>query len=237
MDEDKWYTNLPNAPNPRDHTGGALINGRICVAGGRDSGSIGFFKNVFPTDCYDPSKKTWTVEASIPMGRANAAYGTTCDGKLMVAGGRGGNDVIQSTRGKGGDDVLTGGGGDGKSRVGKGGGDDVLTGGGDDKVWTNVHVFDGTTWTTVPSLRVPRYGTSLAVDCGNGEPGLPAKTCLDAAGNSVECLRLPGGTGLMADVCNKQTHVAGGSSTPAGDVELVSVETLFPFGVDLRCFV
>jgi hypothetical protein len=40
----------------------------------------------------------------------------------------------------------------------------------------------------------------------------------------------------MADVCNEQTRIAGGSSTPARDVELVSVETLFPYGVDLRCF-
>jgi hypothetical protein len=86
----RWYTNLPNAPNPRDHTGGAFINGRICVAGGRNGGEINFFNNVvLPTDCYDPIKQKWTVEANIPQGRAGSSYGTTCDGKLIIAGGEG----------------------------------------------------------------------------------------------------------------------------------------------------
>ena len=90
IDADQWTTNLPDAPNARDHTGGVLINGRICVAGGRDGGSIGFFNLVIlPTDCYDPVTNTWTVEANIPQGRAGSSYGRTCDGKLMVAGGEG----------------------------------------------------------------------------------------------------------------------------------------------------
>lgn len=90
IDSDVWVTNLPDAPNPRDHTGGALVNGRICVAGGRDGGSIGFFnETILPTDCYDPATNTWTVEANIPQGRAGSSYGRTCDGKLMVAGGEG----------------------------------------------------------------------------------------------------------------------------------------------------
>lgn len=88
IDEERWHTNLPNAPNPRDHAGGALVNGRICVAGGRDGGEVKFFnKLILPTDCYDPVSNTWSVEANIPYGGAGGAYGTTCDGKLMVAGG------------------------------------------------------------------------------------------------------------------------------------------------------
>jgi hypothetical protein len=90
IDQNKWTTNLPDAPNPRDHTGGVLINGRICVAGGRDGGSVGFFNLVIlPTDCYDLATNTWSVEANIPQGRAGASYGKTCDGKLMIAGGEG----------------------------------------------------------------------------------------------------------------------------------------------------
>ena len=89
--EDRWYTNLTDAPHPRDHVGGGLVNGRICVAGGRDGGDIDFFAKVtLPTDCYDPATCTWSVEADIPFGRAGSSYGTTCDGKLMVAGGEGG---------------------------------------------------------------------------------------------------------------------------------------------------
>lgn len=90
IDTDSWTTNLPDAPHPRDHTGGGYIGGRyICVAGGRDGGSIDFFNAVvLPTDCYDIMTNTWSIEAGIPQGRGGSAYGTSCDGKyLIVAGG------------------------------------------------------------------------------------------------------------------------------------------------------
>lgn len=125
IDKRIWVTNLTDAPHIRDHTGGAYVNGRICVAGGRDGGDIDFFsKVILPTNCYDPVTNTWSVEANIPQGRAGSSYGTTCDGKLMVAGGEGPSSA-----------------------------------------YTNVDVFDGTTWTTVDSLNVPRHGSGLAVDC------------------------------------------------------------------------
>jgi N-acetylneuraminic acid mutarotase len=91
---DTW-TALPNAQFPRDHTGAAIVRGSwFCVAGGRDSGAPGDFFNVavLPTECYDllaGVNGVWTTKASIPQGRAGAAYGTTCDGKLIVAGGEG----------------------------------------------------------------------------------------------------------------------------------------------------
>lgn len=96
IDTDTWITNLPDAPNPRDHTGGGYIRGRyICVAGGRDGGSINFFNAVvLPTDCYDLMTNTWSIEADIPQGRGGSAYGTSCDGKhLIVAGGEGFNQT------------------------------------------------------------------------------------------------------------------------------------------------
>jgi len=92
IDTNEWTTNLPDAPNARDHTGGALIGGtnKICIAGGRNGGEIGFFnKVILPTDCYDVTTGEWSEEADIPQGRAGSAYGTTCDGKLIVAGGEG----------------------------------------------------------------------------------------------------------------------------------------------------
>jgi hypothetical protein len=125
IDLNVWVTNLPDAPHPRDHTGGAYVNGRICVAGGRDGGSLKFYdKVILPTDCYDPVSNMWSIEANILQGRAGSAYGTTCDGKLMVAGGEGFG-----------------------------------------KAWSNVAVFNGTTWTTVDNLNIGRHGTGLAVDC------------------------------------------------------------------------
>ena len=130
ISEDRWYTNLPDAPHPRDHVGGGLVNGRICVAGGRDGGEIDFFaKVILPTDCYDPVTNTWSVEANIPSGRAGSSYGTTCDGKLMIAGGEGGIKTAKK------------------------------------EAWSNVDVFDGTSWTSIDSLNIPSHGSGLAVDC------------------------------------------------------------------------
>uniref|UniRef100_A0A6U5H377 FAD-binding PCMH-type domain-containing protein n=1 Tax=Grammatophora oceanica TaxID=210454 RepID=A0A6U5H377_9STRA len=98
VDLDIWMTNLPDAPNARDHTGGALITTTVnggtvqlfCVAGGRDSGLEGYLdKPVLPTDCFNFATGSWEVKDDIPQGRAGSAYGTTCDGKLAVAGGEG----------------------------------------------------------------------------------------------------------------------------------------------------
>lgn len=94
IETDTWRAISSNAPNPRDHTGGALIDGRyICVAGGPNGATAGW-PSVLPTDCWDlegnQNGNRWEVRANIPGGRGGSAYGTTCDGKLMVAGGEGG---------------------------------------------------------------------------------------------------------------------------------------------------
>jgi len=96
LDAEAWSVR-PDAPHPRDHAGGALLqNGAVfCVAGGRNSGYRGFWwweryedAVVLPTDCYDFATETWSVRAEIPTGRAGSAYGLTCDGtQLVVAGG------------------------------------------------------------------------------------------------------------------------------------------------------
>lgn len=125
IDQDIWVTNLPDAPNPRDHTGGAFVNGEICIAGGRLGGDRGFFnKVVLPTDCYNVNTGKWSVKANIPQGRAGSSYGTTCDGKLILAGGEGFG-----------------------------------------KAWTNVDVFDGSSWISLPNLNTARHGSGLAIDC------------------------------------------------------------------------
>lgn len=90
IDSYQWTVNLTNAPHARDHTGGGMVNGKLCVASGRDGGAVDCFNaTVLPTDCYNFDTGTWEVHADIPQGRAGAAIGTTCDGKLMVAGGEG----------------------------------------------------------------------------------------------------------------------------------------------------
>jgi hypothetical protein len=93
---------LPDAPNPRDHTGGGILTDSsgdtlFCVSGGRDSSHPVFFNEfVLPTDCYNFQSEEWEVRANIPTPRAGSAYGITCDGRLMVAGGEG-NDVAWDT--------------------------------------------------------------------------------------------------------------------------------------------
>jgi hypothetical protein len=91
---DTW-TALPNGKYPRDHAGAALVNGRICVSGGRDGGTIigkklGKFQypQPGPTECYNIATKTWSIEQDVLLTREESAYGTTCDGKgLLMAGG------------------------------------------------------------------------------------------------------------------------------------------------------
>jgi hypothetical protein len=86
---DEWSVG-PDAPHARDHTGGAVVGGRLCVAGGRDGGSAAFFaKTVVPTDCYDFASGKWAVEEDIPTPRAGSAVGAACDGRMIVAGGEG----------------------------------------------------------------------------------------------------------------------------------------------------
>lgn len=90
IDLDVWVTGLPDAPNPRDHCGGSYIpsQNKICIAGGRLGGTANW--PVVPeTDCFDLGTETWSTEANIPQPRAGSSYGTTCDGKLMIAGGEG----------------------------------------------------------------------------------------------------------------------------------------------------
>jgi hypothetical protein len=127
VDLNQWTTNLPDAPNPRDHTGGGLVqNGQLlCVAGGRDGGVSNFFNTVvLPTDCYNLATGIWSVKPNIPQGRAGSSYGRTCDGKLMVAGGEGFGQA-----------------------------------------WSNVDVFDGTSWKSLKGLQRARHGSGLAVSC------------------------------------------------------------------------
>jgi Kelch motif len=97
IDLDVWVTGLPDAPRPRDHCGGAYISAtnKICVAGGRLGGTPNW--PVVPeTDCFDLTTQTWSTEASIPTPRAGSSYGTTCDGKLMIAGGEGSNQAYNN---------------------------------------------------------------------------------------------------------------------------------------------
>eukprot|EP00178_Gracilaria_changii_P025646 TRINITY_DN78960_c0_g1_i1.p1 TRINITY_DN78960_c0_g1~~TRINITY_DN78960_c0_g1_i1.p1 ORF type:complete len:550 (-),score=62.40 TRINITY_DN78960_c0_g1_i1:186-1835(-) len=86
---DSW-TALSPAPNARDHTTGTVINGKLCVGGGRDGGKADFWDaNVGPIDCYNFATGAWEVKASLPVPRGGTMAGTTCSGLMMIAGGEG----------------------------------------------------------------------------------------------------------------------------------------------------
>lgn len=86
----KRWTALATAPDARDHVHGAVVDGRLCVAGGRDGGVKDFWGTpVLPVNCYNFATNTWTRGKPIPVGRGGAATGATCQGLLMVAGGEG----------------------------------------------------------------------------------------------------------------------------------------------------
>lgn len=92
LEADRWTTNLPDLPDDRDHTGGALIGNNLCIASGRHGNySWAGNKQRVSTWCYDIRQRfsgTWRdMNAPLPQGRSGSAIGTLCDGRMMLAGG------------------------------------------------------------------------------------------------------------------------------------------------------
>lgn len=88
----EWVsTTYPDMPDEgRDHVGGAMVKGQMCIAGGRNGGTKRFFRaNIATTYCYDFELGEWEQKEDMPYPRAGASTGETCDGRMMVAGGEG----------------------------------------------------------------------------------------------------------------------------------------------------
>lgn len=84
------WTELPDAPHPRDHFHAAIIDGHIYAAAGRtsshDTGEV-MSLTVGPVDVYDIANSRWsTLAAPLPTQRAGTAT-VAIDGKLVVMGG------------------------------------------------------------------------------------------------------------------------------------------------------
>lgn len=93
---DTW-TPLPDGPTPRDHTAGAVVNGKLCVAGGRNGASSDFWNaNIAPVVCYSFKTGKWESKASLPVPRGGSMVGTTCSGLVMIAGGEGKTQTNQA---------------------------------------------------------------------------------------------------------------------------------------------
>lgn len=98
MDAYNWRRNfwtmpnsLPNMPGGgRDHVGGAIVKNQLCIAGGRNGGVRNFSNaNRASTYCYNFALRRWFVKPNMPVPRAGAMTGSTCDGRMMIAGGEG----------------------------------------------------------------------------------------------------------------------------------------------------
>ena len=87
----KW-TQLPDAPQARDHFQAALIGGKIYAAAGRRTSAKTnetFTLTVPETDVFDIESQTWSTVAPIPTMRAGTSS-LALNGKLVVAGGESG---------------------------------------------------------------------------------------------------------------------------------------------------
>ncbi len=78
---DEWSVLSP-MPSRRDHAVAGVMNGKLYVAGGEDSGN-NYTSTLYE---YDPSTGAWVTKTSMPTARGWAVAGVI-DGKLYVAGG------------------------------------------------------------------------------------------------------------------------------------------------------
>ena len=73
-----WVTAAP-MPTARDHAAGAVVDGRIYIAGGRPH-------DLTLVQAYDPGANRWTTLPPLPLGRS-AVAGASFDHRFVVLGG------------------------------------------------------------------------------------------------------------------------------------------------------
>lgn len=86
------WTKLPDAPHSRDHAQAGIVDGKLIVAGGRQTSAATdeiFTRTIAATDVYDLEEQEWTTAEDIPTERAGTAS-TVVNGKYVVVGGESG---------------------------------------------------------------------------------------------------------------------------------------------------
>ncbi len=78
---DAWSV-LDGPPTPREHLGGAIVEGRFLTVGGR----IGR-EHVGVVEAWDSATATWEALPDMPTARAGLGVTATCDGGLVAIGG------------------------------------------------------------------------------------------------------------------------------------------------------
>ena len=72
------WTLLPALPQPRNHVAGFVVDGLVCVAGGRSPTTARI-------DCLDTARRAWTRLADLP--RASSGGGAVAIGETVIAAG------------------------------------------------------------------------------------------------------------------------------------------------------
>ena len=80
---DSWSTGLAPMPTPRDHVGGAQLDGLIHIIGGR-SPTLGLTGTTH--EVYEPISDTWDTAAPLPTGRSGVGAAVLA-GRIHVVGG------------------------------------------------------------------------------------------------------------------------------------------------------
>jgi N-acetylneuraminic acid mutarotase len=86
---DTWNENYPPLPDPRQHAGGAVVNGVMYVIGGRKEVEH-HYNTVFALDLDQPH--TWEERARMPTSRGGLACSALQDRYIICAGGEGNVD-------------------------------------------------------------------------------------------------------------------------------------------------
>jgi len=81
------WTQAAPLPNPRNHFGSAMLQGKVYVIGGQHKDAEGT-SNQEQVDVYDPSTDTWTRAADLPAPRSHIGASTfVMSDYILVAGG------------------------------------------------------------------------------------------------------------------------------------------------------
>jgi len=78
-----WTAAAPMLYPRNGHSATVLVDGRVLVAGGSDSGR----NSVLPAEIYDPATNTWTLTGSMAEGREWHTAALLPNGKVLVVGG------------------------------------------------------------------------------------------------------------------------------------------------------
>lgn len=90
-DTSAGWQSVADLPDPRNHLGGAAIDGKVYAIGGQFGHDDGVQDQAF-LDVYDPSTNTWSRLADLPNARSHFEPGTIVhNGSIIIVGGRRGS--------------------------------------------------------------------------------------------------------------------------------------------------